>query len=85
MQHLSKPIAAKGRVEIPGFEPGTEACKATVLASYTISPLEQKEGIEPSSPDWKSGVIAVIRLLHFVTPVGFEPTTPILKVWCSTN
>ena len=34
-------------VDLPRFELGTKACKAIVLANYTISPYARPKGIEP--------------------------------------
>ena len=39
-------------VEERGFEPRTPACKASVLANYTIPPnIVVRVGIEPTSPE----------------------------------
>ena len=37
--------------------------------------FERIEGIEPSSPAWKAGVIAFIRYPQFERKTGFEPAT----------
>ena len=38
-----------------------------------------------SSPKTQSAPIGALRFLSFVTPLGFEPRTHTLKVYCSTN
>ena len=48
--------------------------------------FEQHSGIEPPSRPWQGHIITVILMLqNFVIPVGLEPTTPTLKVLCSTS
>ncbi len=46
--------------------------------------LEQGKGIEPSSSEWKSDIIAIIRPLLIEREKGFEPSTPTLARLCST-
>lgn len=46
--------------------------------------MEQGKGIEPSSSEWKSDIIAIIRPLLIEREKGFEPSTPTLARLCST-
>ena len=45
--------------------------------------LARMVGVEPTRRGvWNpSGYLSLTRL-YFVTPVGYDPTLPILKVWC---
>jgi|Wag4MinimDraft_6_1082665.scaffolds.fasta_scaffold148257_1 hypothetical protein len=47
----------------PGLEPKLIESKSIVLTNYTIRQFEQVRGIEPPSPTWKEGVMAIIRHL----------------------
>ncbi len=73
-------------VDRPGLEPGTPACKASVLAIYTINPLLLRgwdSNPRNSAYETELEPPPVHPAVFFVTPVGFEPTTPPLKVECS--
>ncbi len=76
-------------VELPGIEPGIPACKASVLAVYTIAPFLLKVtrmGFEPmifSVKGKRLNRLSNGRKL-FAPQVGIEPTTPRLTVACST-
>lgn len=60
-------------VDLDGYDPSISACKTDVLPLSPQTHVRQG-GIEPPSPDWKSGIIAIILLPHDHR-IGFEPTT----------
>ena len=45
--------------------------------------MEQVKGIEPSSSDWKSDIIAIILHLRLARSIGLEPITDALEGRCS--
>ena len=62
------------------------ACKADALPAELSARMVTGGGIEPPIPPWKGGVLTAWPTgQSVVIHVGFEPTTPWLRVRCSTS
>ncbi len=84
----NKNINSKLFAPVEGFEPSQTVLETGMLPlHYTDIFIVEVVGIEPTTfrvSDGCSNQLSYIPMFN-VTPLGLEPKTPTLKVWCSTN
>lgn len=80
-------------VEPTGNDPTTAACKATVIANFTMAPCKTRlcrfccvarAGVEPVRLETRTPLhrqVTAVHLSHFVLPEGFEPSISTLRGW----
>ena len=60
---------------VTGIEPASFGLEGQTYSSNHTHILVLQEGLEPPSPDYKTGILAFEILEHkLVSTVGFEPT-----------